>query len=345
MRQSIHNGLQYVLTTLFVFGVSLSGFSQSEVSLDKKSINLALDSAYAKYKDLKEGANANYIPALDEVPSELFGIVLVTADGRVYKTGDVDYAFSIQSISKVFTMAKVVEEKGPLEVQDKIGVNPTGQVFNSIYPIEQHKGKGINPFVNPGAIATTSLIDGESYDEKFNQILAIHSAFAGRELSVDLVIYESEAATNQRNQAIAMLLNSYERIYNDPLESVDVYTKQCAISVTCEDLGAMAGTLANGGLNPITKEVVVSAATVSYVLPIMTVAGLYDNAGFWLYHVGIPAKSGVGGGIIAVVPGKFGIAAFSPRLDEAGNSVRAQYAIYDIVKRLGVNPYLITPED
>ena len=241
-------------------------------------------------------------------------------------------------------MAAVVEAEGPRTIQDSIGVNPTGQVFNSIYPIEQHKGKGINPFVNPGAIATTSLIKGNSYDDKFQNILDIHSAFAGRTLGVDEVIYESEAATNQRNQAIAMLLNAYNRIYSDPLEATDIYTKQCAISVTTTDLATMAGTLANGGINPITKRYVVSPKTVSYVLPIMTVAGLYDNAGFWLYHVGIPAKSGVGGGVIAVVPGKFGIAAFSPRLDEAGNSVRAQMAIYDIVQRLGVNPYLITPK-
>lgn len=318
--------------------------AQTKIKVDKKSINKALDSAYAKFKDYKEGANADYIPALAEVPSELYGIVLVTADGRVYKIGDVDYNYSIQSISKVFTMAKVVETQGPLVIQDDVGVNPTGQVFNSIYPIEQHKGKGINPFVNPGAIATTSLIQGDSYEDKFGQIIDIHSQFAGRELDVDKVIYESEAATNQRNQAIAMLLNAYGRIYSDPLEAVDIYTKQCAISVNTVDLGVMAGTLANGGLNPVTKKTVVSAETVSYVLPIMTVAGLYDNAGFWLYHVGIPAKSGVGGGVIAVVPGKFGIAAFSPRLDEAGNSVRAQLAIYDIVQRLGVNPYLIAPE-
>ncbi|GAB1309656.1 glutaminase A [Urechidicola sp. KH5] len=318
-------------------------YSQSEISVDDNSIKEALDSAYVKFKDLNKGENANYIPALAEVPSELYGIVIVTADGRIFKIGDVNYNFSIQSISKVFTMAQVVEKDGPQIIQDSVGVNPTGQVFNSIYPIEQHKGKGINPFVNPGAIATTSLVKGASYDEKFDKILKIHSDFAGRDLKIDQVIYESEAATNGRNQAISMLLNAYGRIYSDPLESTDIYTKQCAISVNTVDLATMAGTLANGGINPLTKSYVVSSQTVSYVLPIMTVAGLYDNAGFWLYHVGIPAKSGVGGGVIAVVPGKFGIAAFSPPLDEAGNSVRAQWAIYDVVLRLGVNPYLIQP--
>ena len=240
-------------------------------------------------------------------------------------------------------MAKIVEDQGPQVIEQKIGVNPTGQVFNSIYPIEQHKGKGINPFVNPGAIATTSLISGVDYEEKFGTIISMYSAFAGRSLGVDQVVYESEAATNQRNQAIAMLLNAYGRIYSDPLEATDIYTKQCAISVTAHDLGVMAGTLANGGVNPVTGEIVVSPKTVSFVLPIMSVNGLYDNAGFWLYYVGIPAKSGVGGGIIAVVPGKFGIAAFAPPLDQAGNSVKAQYAIYDIVKEMGINPYLIEP--
>lgn len=333
-----------IFTCILFFGFSISTFAQGKIKVDKKSINIALDSAFTKYKDLTDGANADYIPALAEVPSELYGIVIVTADGRVYQMGDVDYNFSIQSISKVFTMAEVIEKEGPKVIQDSVGVNPTGQVFNSIYPIEQHQGKGINPFVNPGAIATTSLVRGDSYDEKFNRILAVHSAFAGRNLDVDQLIYESEAATNQRNQAISMLLNAYGRMYDDPLETVDIYTKQCAISVNTKDLAMMAGTLANGGINPVTKKYVVSPKTVSYVLPIMTVAGLYDNAGFWLYHVGIPAKSGVGGGVIAVVPGKFGIAAFSPRLDPAGNSIRAQMAIYDIVQRLGVNPYYITPK-
>lgn len=330
-----------LLTTVICF--HLNAQSKKEIANRDKSIQQAITQAFEKYKDNKDGANADYIPVLAEVPSELFGITVITPDGKTFSVGDNDYKFSIQSISKVFTMAHVVEVEGSKVIQDKVGVNPTGQAFNAIYPIEQHKGKGINPFVNPGAIATTSLVTGDSYDEKFNKILKIHSDFAGRSLNIDQVVYESEAATNQRNQAIAMLLNSYERIYNDPLESTDIYTKQCAISVNNSDLAVMAATLANGGVNPISGKTVVSPETVSYVLPIMTVAGLYDNAGFWLYHVGIPAKSGVGGGIIAVVPGQFGIAAFAPPLDAAGNSVKAQYAIYDVIKSLEINPYLIKP--
>lgn len=327
------------------FLLSLSTFAQSKKEIKERdqAITAAIESAYVKFDTLSKGKNADYIPILAEVPSDLFGIVVVTPDGKIFEKGDVEYAFSIQSISKVFTMAEIVEKQGPQTIEEKIGVNPTGQVFNSIYPIEQHRGKGINPFVNPGAIATTSLVEGNSYEEKFNKIIDLYSAFAGRELDVDNVVYESEAATNQRNQAIAMLLNAYGRMYSDPLETTDIYTKQCAISVTARDLGIMAGTLANGGLNPVTGVTVVSPKTVSFVLPIMSVNGLYDNAGFWLYYVGIPAKSGVGGGIIAVVPGKFGIAAFAPPLDQAGNSVKAQYAIYDIVKEMGINPYLVDP--
>ena len=338
----------FILNLLFLFIISspfeLLAQSKKEIKKRDQAIQMAIDSAYVKYKDLKEGANADYIPALAEVPSELFGIAVVTPDGKMFEIGDTDYRFSIQSLSKVFTMAHIIEEQGPAVIEQKVGVNPTGQVFNSIYPIEQHQGKGINPFVNPGAIATTSLVEGDNYDEIFNNILKTQEAFAGSSLSVDEVIYESEAATNQRNQAIAMLLNSWGRIYADPLETTDIYTRQCAVSVHTKDLAVMAGTLANGGKNPVTGEVVISPETTSFVLPMMTVAGLYDNAGFWLYYVGIPAKSGVGGGIIAVVPGKFGVAAFSPRLDKAGNSVRAQYAIYDIIKRMEINPYLVEPK-
>ncbi|WNJ18189.1 glutaminase A [Pontibacter sp. G13] len=339
------NLLVYALIWLLVVGTgsNLSAQSKKEIKKRDAAIQEAIDQAYDKYKDLDRGKNADYIPVLANVPSDLFGIVVVTPDGQIFQKGDVDHHFSIQSISKAFVLAYVTENRGPQIIEDSIGVNPTGQAFNSILPIEQHEGKGINPLVNPGAIATTSLIHGGSYDEKFNKILTALSDFAGHDLDVDQEVYESEAATNERNRSIAMLLDSYGRIYDEPMESTDIYTKQCAISVDALDLGVMAGTLANGGVNPVTGKQVVSSSTVSYVLPIMTVAGLYDNSGFWLYNVGVPAKSGVGGGLIAVVPGKFGIAAFAPPLDEAGNSVKAQMAIYDIIKTLRINPYLIEP--
>jgi glutaminase len=215
--------------------------------------------------------------------------------------------------------------------------------FNSIIAVELQKGKEINPLVNPGAIAATSLVNGADSAAKWKSILATHSDFAGRELYLDIPVYISEAGDNLRNQAIAHLLKAYGRMYWDPVEATDVYTKQCAISVNARDLAIMAGTLANGGVNPVTKKKVVSAETVKYTLPVMATAGLYDDAGQWLYATGLPAKSGVGGGIIAVVPGKFGIAVISPPLSPAGNSLRAIYSIRHIIEALGVNPYQITP--
>ena len=330
--------------SLLVLIIPLIGFTQ-KVNSKKyhQSIQSAMDSAYYKYKNDSRGNNADYIPALANVPSDLFGIVIVTVDGKVFSIGDVDYNFSIQSISKVFTLALVIESRGEKIIRDSIGVNPTGQVFNSIYPIEQHQGKGINPFVNPGAIATTSLVQGENQDEIFNKIISNMEGFSGTELSVIQEIYESEANNNQRNQAISMLLHSYGRIYNDPIEITDTYTRQCAVGVSTQNLGVMAATIANGGYNPITKNQIISPKTSSHVMSMMTMAGLYDNAGNWLYLVGMPAKSGVGGAIISVLPGKFGIAAFSPKLDGYGNSIRAQLAIFDIISTLQDHPYLVKP--
>jgi glutaminase len=222
-------------------------------------------------------------------------------------------------------------------------VDATGLRFNSIVAVELQKGKEINPLVNPGAIATTSLVGGADSAAKWRNILQTHSDFAGRQLALDMPVYISEANDNLRNQSIAHLLKAYGRMYFDPVQATDIYTKQCAISVNVRDLAAMAATLANGGVNPMTKKTVVSPQTVMYTLPVMTTAGLYDDAGQWFYWVGLPAKSGVGGGIIAVSPGKFGIAVISPPLSPAGNSVRAQYAIKYIIEKLGVNPFLVTP--
>ncbi|MFC5270351.1 glutaminase A [Adhaeribacter terreus] len=313
-------------------------------TMDKGSIEAAITEAYNKYKDLKEGKNADYIPELAKVPSEQFAIVVVTADGQVYSKGDIDALYSIQSISKVITLAKNIEDSGAKAIQDKIGVDPTGQKFNSAVLVEERKGMEINPLVNAGAIASTSMIKGNNYEEKWKTIMQIHNDFAGRQLAVNDPVYKSEAATNQHNQALASLMNSFERMYFDPAQSVDIYTKQCAINVNTKDLAMMAATLANGGTNPVTKKKVVSPQTVAHTLPVMATCGLYDDSGIWFYNVGLPAKSGVGGGIMAVVPGQYGIAAFSPRLDEAGNSVRAQKAITDIVNKLNLNPYLVQPK-
>lgn len=307
-------------------------------------IQSLLHTAHQSLKDVQEGKNADYIPALAKVDSKLFGIALVTTDGNVFTEGDVDSLFSIQSISKVFTLALVLQESGEQSVEDNVGVDATGQVFNSIDAIEQHKGFEQNPFVNAGAIATAGMVIGQTDKEKWDKILGIHRAFAGRQLEVNQPVYESEAATNQRNQAIAALMAAYGHIKDDSKMVTDVYTRQCSINVNAKDLAVMASTLANGGKNPVTGKTVIDAKHVSKILAVMATAGLYDDSGIWLYNVGLPAKSGVGGGIIAVAPGKFGIAAFSPPLDPAGNSVRSQRAIEMISTELRANPYLASPK-
>jgi glutaminase len=307
-------------------------------------IDAALKSAYARYKNLNEGANADYIPALAKVDSKLFGIALVTVDGQVHTIGDIKSEVSIQSISKVFTLARVLQDAGSERVLDTIGVDATGQAFNSIVAIEQYKGQEMNPLVNAGAIATTSMVKGASASAVWKNIIETHNAFAGRKLNVNAEVYKSEAATNQRNMAIGELMYAYGRIKANPNQAVDIYTKQCAISVNAVDLATMAATLANGGKNPVTGQTAIDAAHVPEILAVMATAGLYDDSGKWLFWTGLPGKSGVGGGLIAVAPGKFGIAVISPPLDKAGNSVRGQRAIADISAALGANPYAVKPQ-
>jgi len=322
---------------LLVVGLLIcSSFAPLQAATD---IDAVLKAAYDKYKGLEEGANADYIPALAKVDPNLFGIVLVTVDGKVYSVGDIKTEVSIQSISKVFTMAKVMEESGTDAIAGNMGVDATGQVFNSITAIEQYKGQQMNALVNPGAITATSMVKGANEKEVWESILGTYDDFAGRKLSVMDDIYESEAATNQRNQALAMLMYAYERIDSDPIVATDIYTRQCSVGVNTKDLATMAATLANGGKNPVTGKQVVDSKNIGEVLAVMATAGLYDDSGQWLYKTGLPAKSGVGGGIIAVSPGKFGIAAISPPLDPAGNSIRAQRAIADISNALCGNPY------
>jgi glutaminase len=303
----------------------------------------AVNAAYAKFKDLKEGKNADYIPALAAVDPNIFGIALVTTDGKVYTAGDIASQVSIQSISKVFTMAKVIEDQGAPSIENNMGVDATGQAFNSIVAIEQYKGAEMNAMVNPGAITTTSMLSGASRDDIWNKLLAWYGDFAGRPLTVLQDVFKSESDTNQRNQAIAMLMYAYGHIKANPLQACDIYTEQCSVGVNAKDLATMAATLANGGKNPVTGKTCVSAANVPEILAVMATAGLYDDSGKWLYHTGLPGKSGVGGGLIAVSPGKFGIAVISPPLDAAGNSVKAQKAIAEISNALGGNPYAAKP--
>lgn len=316
----------------------------AEAQASKDPVDAALVAAHAKYKNIKEGKNADYIPALAKVDSKVYGIALVTVDGQVHSTGDISTQVSIQSISKVFTMAKVFEESGPDAIRDNQGVDATGQVFNSIVAVEQYKGAEMNAMVNPGAITATSMVKGATYDEIWNKIISYYSDFAGRDLTVLQDVYESEAATNQRNQAIGRLMYAYGKIKDNPDQATDIYTKQCSVGVNAKDLAVMAATLANGGKNPVTGKQVLKPEYVPEVLAVMATAGLYDDSGKWLFATGLPAKSGVGGGIIAVSPGKFGVAVVSPPLDAAGNSVRAQKAIADISNALGGNPYAVQPK-
>jgi glutaminase len=305
----------------------------------RERIQAALDAAYQKFQGVREGKNADYIPALAKVDSNIFGIALVTVDGDVFTAGDIQSEVSIQSISKVFTMARVMEEQGPDAIKDNMGVDATGEVFNSIVAIEQYKGAEMNAMVNPGAIAATSMVSGHSRDDVWHKLLAWYGDFAGRQLGVDHEVFKSESETNQRNQAISMLMYAYEHIKSDPLQATDIYTEQCSVAANARDLAVMAATLANGGKNPVTDKQVMNADNVPEVLAVMATAGLYDDTGKWLYATGLPAKSGVGGGLIAVSPGKFGIAVVSPPLDAAGNSVRGQLAIADISNSLGGNPF------
>ena len=331
------------LRTACLLGLALALAAAPLAAQSPAEIQAALDAAHAKYKDIKEGANADYIPALAKVDSKIYGIALVTKDGKVYTSGDVKSQVSIQSISKVFTMAKVIEDQGVDAIAKRIGVDATGMRFNSIVAIEMAQkalgGPEMNPLVNPGAITATSMVQGKDRDDIWNKILSFYSDFAGRPLTVDQEVYESEAATNQRNQAIGYLMLAYGFIKDEPARATDIYTEQCSVSVNAKDLAMMAATLANHGKNPLTGKQVMKAENVPEVLAVMATAGLYDDSGKWLYQTGLPAKSGVGGGLIAVSPGKFGIAVVSPPLDDAGNSVRAQKAITDISNALGGNPY------
>jgi len=299
-----------------------------------------VNDAHAKFKDLKEGKNADYIPILATIPSELFGIAVITVDGRVITAGDVDYPFSIQSVSKPFTMALVMEEQGLDAVFDKIGVEPTGMPFNSIIAIELNPRRSINPLVNAGAIAAVSMIEADSAGERWKKILDGYGEYAGEPLKLIDEVYVSEAETNYRNRAIANLLYAYDRLYSDPMEATDVYTRQCSVGVTARQLAMMGATLANGGVNPKTGKQLIRTDYVDEVLAVMLMAGFYDESGEWAYYTGLPAKTGVGGGIVAVAPGQMAIAAFSPRLNESGNSIRAMRAIHYIADKLKENIFL-----
>src|SRR5438034_1431947 len=329
----------FILTALIGAPLATPGQKASPVAPRKAEVEAVAREAYDKFKSDTSGKNADYIPFLAHVDSKMFGVAIVTTDNQVISMGEVNYAFSIQSISKVYTLALAMEELGPERVFERIGSEPTGRAFNSPVAVVDMPTHTANPYVNAGAIATTSLISAKTADEKWDKILAFYGKAAGEKLSLIDEVYKSEAATNTGNKALSMLLAKYERIYADPFESVDVYTKQCSVAVNVVQLARMAPTRANNRANPVTGERVIKPENVPYILSTMTMAGLYDGSGGWAWKVGLPAKSGVGGGIVAVVPGKGAIAVFSPRLDEAGNSIKAQRVIEYVAQKLDLNVF------
>ena len=298
-----------------------------------------VERAHAKFKDVKEGANADYIPILTTVPSDMFGVVIVTREGQVYSAGELDYEFSIQSVSKPFTASLVMAEQGPKTIREKIGIEPTGFAFNSKLALELHPERSVNPLVNAGAIAAVSLVEAESEKERWQKVLRNISDYAGRDLKVIEEVYQSEYETSWSNRGIANLLYNYKRLYSEPEEALRVYTRACSIGVNTKDLAMMGATLANEGINPVTGKELLAREHVPELLAIMATAGFYDESGEWMYSAGLPAKTGVGGGIVAIVPGRFAIATFSPPLNESGNSVRGMKAIRYIAGELGVGLY------
>lgn len=307
--------------------------------IDTKKLEAVLKQAHSTAESDQSGANASYIPALAKVPSNLFGLTAVTADGTVLETGDSSYPFAIESISKVFSMALVMEAVGAQEMLKKVGADPTGLPFNSVMALELHRGKPLSPLVNAGAMATVSLLPAASADEKWQKILDGYSQFAGHSLEVMDAVYTSETATNSHNKGIAWLMSSYGTLYDDPDTTCDIYTRQCSIAITCKDLAVMGSTLANGGVNPITGKAVINPEFLPHIFAEMTMEGLYGASGDFAYTVGLPGKSGVGGGLLSVVPGQLALSAFSPRLDPIGNSVRGQKAIRFISDALDLSLY------
>src|ERR1700733_4136117 len=302
--------------------------------IDPDRIARAVNAALEKHKNKRGGKNAGYIPALAEVDPQLFGVCVATVDGQTFSAGDADCEFALESISKVFTAALAMEQVGPRAFHRKVGADPTGEAFNSVLALELHNNKPMSPMVNAGAMTAVSLVSATDADDRLHQVLEIQSNFAGRPIKVSEQIAASERATNFQNRAIAWLLLCGGYMYCDPMEAVDVYTLQCSTLVTTVDLAMMGATLASGGVNPMTAKRVIARANVAPVLALMTMEGLYTASGDWAYTVGLPAKSGVGGGLVAVAPGKLAIAAFSSPLDQAGNSVRAQAAITQIAHTL-----------
>ena len=299
--------------------------------------------AYERFRSNSDGTNSNVYPALERVSRDLFGIAVVSTDGQTFAAGASTVEFSIMSVSKPFVFALVCQAIGARAARERLGVNATGRAFNSLGAIERGDDGRTNPMVNSGAIAATSLAPGASAEARWRFLHEGLSRFAGRTLAVNDEVYASASETNFRNQSIARLLRSYGRLYLDPAEATDLYTKQCALSVSARDLAVMGATLADGGVNPLTKERVVDEESCRDALVVMATAGLYETSGDWLFDIGLPGKSGIGGGIVTVSPGKGALGTFAPPLDAAGNSVKGQLVAKFLSRSLGLDLFASQP--
>lgn len=320
-----------------------SGFISTGHLPASEEVQTWVEDAHKRFKSTADGDNSQVYPALARVPANLFGVCVADTAGRIHAAGDTDFEFSIMSVSKPFLFSLICELIGPDEARAKLGANSTGKPFNSLSAIEGSQDGRTNPMVNAGAIATTSLVPGRSTDEKWKFIQEGLSRFAGRSLSLNDEVYASASETNFRNRSIAQLLQSLGSIYAEPSEATDLYTRQCSLNVSARDLAVMGATLADGGVNPITRERVVSHAVCHYALAIMATAGLYETSGDWLFDIGLPGKSGIGGGIVTVSPGKGGLGTFAPPLDSAGNSVKGQLVAKYLSHRLGLDLFVSKP--
>jgi glutaminase len=302
-----------------------------------RQVQGAVDEAYQMYRSDSSGETSQTYPALARVPGDLFGICVAGISGAIYRAGDTAHEFAIMSVAKPFVFALVGEVLGAEQVRQKLGVNATGLPFDSLASVERSADGRSNPMVNAGAIAATSLVPGDSSAAKWRFLREGLSRFAGRDLTLSEGVYASASATNHRNRAIVNLLASRGLIYCDPVEAVDLYTRQSCLLTSAEDLAVMSATLADGGVNPVTGLRVVTPAVCQHALAVMVTAGMYETSGDWLFDVGVPGKSGIGGGIIAVSPGKGGLGTFSPLLDRAGNSVRGQLVARHLSRTLGLS--------
>ncbi|WP_318458246.1 glutaminase A [Photobacterium leiognathi] len=307
------------------------------MSCCKKDVAAIMQQAFDLYKGNKDGANASYIPFLASVPSDLCGLAFVSVTGEVIKIQDVDYKYAIESISKIMTLGLALEQSGADAVHSKIGADPTGLPFNSVMALELHDDKPLTPLVNAGAMATVSLIEAEDKEQRWQKILAFQSALAAADIELSEDVNQSEQTTNAHNRAMALLLESSNRIYSDPLEACDVYTRQCSTLFNTVELATVGATFANGGKNPVSGKQLVSPENAAHILAEMMMEGLYDTSGDWAYDVGLPGKSGVGGGLLTIIPNVGALAAFSPRLDQFGNSVRGQLMIKHVAQTMGWN--------